>query len=191
MTPHIRFTSSTSNHSNSLYPLLTRGTFHCLYVSSLTSVPPVSICSPYLAKKFCFFKMNVYILLQLHNQGLFLLTYDFPFTTKQSAWAIESHRIHLAPISAPRAPTLRLYSGSCHRLHSQCSALAHGKPWGWNYHSHQQCSIFAFKTQVLKEILTTMHMETTVVPRRFPSSGTSSLPTAWLQKQFTQLAFPP
>lgn len=98
----------------------------------------------------------------------FLLTNDFPFTTKQSAWAIESHRIHLAPISASRAPALRLYSGSCHHLHCQCSALAHGKPWGWDYHSHQQCSIFPFKTQVLKEILTTMHMETTVVPSRFP-----------------------
>lgn len=140
--------------------------------------------------------MNVQSLLQLHNQGLFLLTNNFPFATKQSAWAIESQRIHLAPISASQAPTLRLCSGSCHRLHSLCSALAHGKPCGWNCHSHQQCSILEFKIQVLKEILTTTHMETTVASRRSPPPplgclNTSSLPTAWLQKQFTQLIFPP
>lgn len=129
--------------------------------------------------------MNVQSLLQVHN--------DFPFTTKQTAWAIESHRIHSAPISASHAPTLRLCSGSCHRLHSQGSALAHGKPCGWNCHSHQQCSIFAFKIQIQKEILTTTHIETTVASRRFPPPlgrlNTSSLPMAWLQKQFTQLTF--
>lgn len=109
--------------------------------------------------------MNVQSLLELHNQGLFLLTNDFPFATKQSARAIESQRIPLAPISTSQAPTLGLCSGSCHRLHSPCSALAHGKQWGWNCHSHQQCSIFAFKIQILKEILTT---ETTVASRRSP-----------------------